>query len=219
MKRSIVLCVAAVAFAGSAWAQGQGQTKEAKPGAAAAQTGTASGQSATAPAQGSGMDMDLTAMGPGARKPTNEKQTKKEIEDTFKKMQEAEKSGNLDVMFAAVDFPVFMVTDDLKGVPEEKLYSREEYIAMMRPMMENMPKDLKMTHKWQITVISDSLANVVDDFTMTRGKQKVTGRNVMLLVKRDGQWKSKTMVEAGWGGMSPPQGASGSGQTPTPGTK
>jgi uncharacterized protein (TIGR02246 family) len=163
--------------------------------------------------------MDMTKMGPGARKPTNEKQTKKEIEDSYKKMEEAEKKGDMEAMFAAVDFPVFMMTDDLKGVPEAKQYSREEYVAMMKPFMENMPKDMKMTHKRQIFVLSDSLANVIDDFTMTMGKQKITGRNTTMLVKRDGQWKWKTMAEAGWGGMSPPQGAGGSGQQPTEGKK
>ena len=201
MKRSIVVCVAAVALASSAWAQNQ-DAKAASP---------------AAPAQG-GM-MDMTKMGPAARKPTNEKQTKKEIEDFFKSVQALEKKGDIDAMFATVDFPVYMITDDLKGVPEAKLYSREEYVAMMKPMYENMPKDMKTTHKPVISVISDSLVNVADDFTRTMGKQKITGRNVSILVKRDGQWKWKVMMEAGWGGMSPPQGAGGSGQTPTEGKK
>lgn len=199
MKRSIVVCIAAVAFAGSAWAQPQ----ETKP---------------TAPAQG-GMMMDMTKMGPMARKPTNEKQTKKEIEDFFKRVQELEKKGDMEAMFTTVDFPVYMITDDMKGVPEAKLYSREEYVAMMKPFYENMPKDMKTTHKPAIFVISDSLANVVDDFTMTMGKQKITGRNVSILVKRDGQWRWKMMMEAGWGGMAPPQGTGGGGQQPTEGKK
>jgi len=230
MKRSIVVCIAAVMFAGSAWAQGNAPAKEAKPGATPpakeakpgatpAQPGTAPAQPAAAPAQGAGMNMDWTKMGPMARKPTNEKQTKKEIEDTYKKIEEAEKAGNMEAMFAAVDFPVYMATDDMKGMPEAKLYNREEYVAMMKPFMENMPKDMKTTHKRSITVLSDSLANVVDDFTITTGKQKITGRNVSLLVKRDGQWKWKMMTEAGWGGMQPPQGAGGSGQMPTEGKK
>jgi hypothetical protein len=202
MKRSIVVCVAAVVFASSAWAQNQ-DAKSATP---------------AAPAQG-GMEMDMTKMGPMARKPTNEKQTKKEIEAFFKNVQELEKKGDMDAMFATVDFPVYMMTDDMKGVPEAKLYSREEYVAMMKPMYENMPKDMKTTHKPVISVISDSLVNVVDDFTMTMGKQKITGRNVTILVKRDGQWKWKVMMEAGWGGMSPPQGAGGSGQAPAEGKK
>lgn len=203
MKRSIAVCVAAVVFAGSAWAQ----TKEAKPAAPAA------------PAQG-GAQMDMTKMGPMARKPTNEKQTKKEVEDFFKNQEALHKKGDMEAMLAAIDFPVYMITDDMKGVPEAKLFSKEEYAAMMKPMFENMPKDMSVTHKPTIFVLSDSLANVSDDFTMTMGKQKITGRNMSFLVKRDGQWKWKVMAEAGWGGMTPPQGAGGSGQTaPTEGKK
>jgi hypothetical protein len=201
MKRSIVVCVAAVVLASSAWAQNQ-DAKAATP---------------AAPAQGGAMDM--SKMGPAARKPTNEKQTKKEIEAFFKQQEEAMKKGDMEAGFAAIDFPVYMATDDMKGTPEAVLWNREQYVQMMKPMMENMPKDMKMTHKPTITVLSDSLAAVVDDFTMTMGKQKITGKNAGLLVKRDGQWKWKMMVEAGWGGMSPPQGAGGSGQMPTEGKK
>ena len=52
-----------------------------------------------------------------------------------------------------------------------------------------------------ITVLSDSLANVTDEFVMSTGKQKFAGRNTALLVKRNGEWKWKSMAEAGWAGM------------------
>ncbi|AKI99170.1 Hypothetical protein AA314_00797 [Archangium gephyra] len=186
------MCVTAVALSGSAWAQ----DKEQKPAAQkpAEQKPAATSEQAAA--------MDMTAMGPGARKPTNEKQTKKEVLEFFKQQEELGKKGDFEGALAAYDFPVYMATDDLKGVPESREYSREEYAAMMKPFYENMPKDLKMTHKPTISVLSDSLVSVIDDFTMTQGKQKVTGRNTSLLVKRDGQWKWKVMVEAGYGGMS-----------------
>ena len=44
---------------------------------------------------------------------------------------------------------------------------------------------------------------MTDDFTMTMGKQKLAGRSASLVIKRDGQWKWKSMTEAGWGGMTP----------------
>jgi hypothetical protein len=211
MKRTILVCTAAVVFAGSAWAQG----KDAKPAAGAAAPAAQGGAM-----QGNGMQgMDMSKMGPQARKPTNEAATKKEIEAFFKQMEENMKKGDMEAGLAAVDFPVYMATDDMKGVPEAKEFNREQYTAMMKPMHDNMSKDMKMTHKPTITVLSDSLANVVDEFTMTMGKQKMSGRNGGLLVKRDGQWKWKTMVEAGWGGMAPPS-AGGSGQmTPPEGKK
>jgi hypothetical protein len=200
MKRTMIACLAAVSLTGSAWAQDKAQGQGQQPAAAA-------------PAQGGAMDM--TKMGPGARKPTNEKQTRQEVLDFFKRHEEATKKGDLETAFADIDFPVFMITDDLQGKPESKAYSREEYVAMMKPMYESMPKDLKMTHKPTITVLSDSLVSVTDDFTMTLGKQKVSGRNASLLVKTGGQWKWKMMSEAGWGGMSP-TGGSGPGGTQMP---
>jgi hypothetical protein len=91
---------------------------------------------------------------------------------------------------------------------EARAYSKDEYTAMMKPFYENMPKDQKMTHKPTITVLSDSLVQVVDDFTLTQGKQKFAGKNAMLMVKVGGAWKLKQATEAGWGGMSePPRGA------------
>jgi hypothetical protein len=107
-----------------------------------------------------------------------------------------------------IDFPIFMVTDDTRGMVEARAYTKDEYAAMMKPFYENMPRDQKMTHKPTITVLSDALVQVVDDFTMTMGKQKFAGKNAMLMVKVGGAWKLKEATEAGWGGMNePPRGA------------
>jgi hypothetical protein len=148
--------------------------------------------------------IDMTKMGPAARKVTDEKKTKKELEAFFKAVDEADKTGNFDAAVAAIDFPLFMATDDLKGVPESQAYSKAQYIAMMKPMMEGMPKDLVTTHKRSVTVLSDSLANVVDDWTTSLGKVKTTGKNATLVVKVGADWKLKSMVEAGWGDVPEP---------------
>jgi hypothetical protein len=157
--------------------------------------------SAAAPA---GMP-DMSKMGPWTRKPKNEKQTKKDIEAFFKQAEANEMKGDQAAMLASIDFPVFMVTDDSKGVPSGEEWNQEKYVAVMKPFWEHMPKDAKTTHKRNITVLSDSLATATDDFTMSGGGHKMSGRNMSLLFKRDGQWKFKAMVEAGWGDMSPPQ--------------
>ncbi len=183
MRISIVAIFTASLLAAPAWAQ----SKDAK-----------------APPPPGGMDMSKA--GPWARKPTNEKQTKKEIADFFKQEDELMKKGDLDAGLARIDFPVTMLTDDSKGVPKADQWSKEQYTAMMKPMMEHMPKDMKVTHKPSVTVLSDSLVNVTDDFTMTQGKNKMSGRSMGVLVKRDGQWKWKVMGEAGWGDMPSPGG-------------
>ncbi len=148
--------------------------------------------------------VDQTTLGPPARKVTDEKKTKKELEAFFKTVDEADKAGNFDAAVATIDFPLFMATDDLKGVPQARAYSKDEYVAMMKPMMEGMPKDIVTTHKRSITLLSDSLANVVDDWTTTMGKVKTTGKNATLVVKVGADWKLKSMVEAGWGDIADP---------------
>ncbi len=155
---------------------------------------------------------DLTKMGPWTRKPINEAQIRREVTDFFKQEELLMKRGDFDAMAARIDFPVFMATDDAKGVPAAKLFEREEYVSMMKPFYEDWPKDAKVVHRPTITVLSDSLVSYVDDFTMTIGQQRLSGRSNGLIVKRDGQWKWKVMAEAGWGDLPQP----GVGGSPEP---
>lgn len=152
---------------------------------------------------------DMSKMGPWSRKPTNEGQLKKEINDFIKKEDEIAKSGDFNAMLARIDFPIYMATDSASGKTEASEYSKEKYSAMMKPMMENAPKDMKINHKPTITVMSDNMALVSDDFTMTVGKEKFAGKSAGLLVKKDGAWMWKMMSEAGWGGMDMKQPGTG----------
>ncbi|MDX2010943.1 MAG: hypothetical protein SFW67_12160 [Myxococcaceae bacterium] len=65
-----------------------------------------------------------------------------------------------------------------------------------------------------MTMLSDSLANVVDDFTLTSGKQTMKGRNASLLVKVGGQWRFKAVTEAGWADMGAPSAPAAPAPTP-----
>jgi hypothetical protein len=192
MKRQVVMCLAALTLGGGAWAQNEGQQQKQQPA-----TG------------GAGHAVDLSRMGPWTRKPTNEAQTRKEIQAFFREEEALMKKKDLNASLARIDFPVFMATDDSKGIPEAQTWDRQKYSEMMRPMYEQMPADLQLTHKPSITVLSDSLASIVDDFTMTTGGEKRTGRKLALLVKRDGQWRWKAMVEPGWGHEDTGTGGSG----------
>lgn len=187
MKKMLIVTCAAVSF--SAFAQAP--APKAAPAAAPAPMAAAA---APAPM------MDITKMGAPSRKPTDEKKTKKEVEEFIKRAEMVEDKGDEAAKLSLFDFPIYMATDDMKGMTSGMPVSKDEYLAMMKPMEGSM-KDIKSTHKPTITVLSDSLVNVVDDFTMTQGKTKAVGRNASLLVKVGGEWKWKSMVEAGWGGM------------------
>lgn len=144
--------------------------------------------------------MDMSKVGPWSRK-TDDAKVKKEVQAFLARNDEAEKKGDMQAQMSLVDFPVYMTSDAAGGKIEASEWSREQWEQMMKPFFENMPKDTKTTHKRTITVLSDSLANVTDEFTMNTAKHKLSGRNVALLVKRNGEWKWKSMTEAGWAGM------------------
>jgi len=171
--KNLAIVLAAALLAPSAWAEDKAPAK--------------------APA------MELNKMGPASRKPKDEKAVKKEIEAFLKACDESAKKHDQTAMLAAIDFPVTMATDDSKGTTLIKAYSNEEYVAMMKPFYENMPKDMTMTNKYTVYVLSDAMADVHNDFTMAVGKQKAAGRSDGLVVKKDGKWMWKIMTEAGWG--------------------
>lgn len=192
MMRRIAVCLVSLVLTSPVWAQDQ-EHEHAPPA-----TG------------GSGMPMDMSKMGPWTRKPTNEAKTRKEIEAWVKDGDALMKRRDFEAELARADFPVYMATDDSKGVPKTETYDRQQYTQMMKPMYEQMPADMKVNHDLDITVLSDSLVSLTDDYTMTMEGKKYSGKNAGLLVKRDGQWKWKAFFEAGWGDM-PPAGVGGSG--------
>ena len=202
MKKLLTVCclaVSSVAFAQSA-----------PPPAAGA-------PAAAAMPPAAGAAMDWSKMGAPSRKPTDEKKTKKEIEAFMKTCEANEAKQDWDAELTMIDFPVYMATDDAKGTTEGRPVTKEQYVEMMKGMGE-MPKDMKTTHKPTVTVLTDSLAMMVDDFTMTMGKNKLSGRNASLMVKVDGAWKRKMMVEGGWGGMTPPPAKTTASAAPAAGT-
>lgn len=161
--------------------------------------------------------MDMTKMGPMARKPTNEAKTRKDIEAFMKEEDALFAKKDYEAMLNRVDFPVFMLTDNLAGAPSARATSREDYLAEMKPLWESAPANTTAKHKRTITVLSDSLANVVDDYDMTMGKQKMKGRNAFIVGRFGNQWKVKSMMEAGWGDMgASPSGAAAPAPAPAP---
>jgi hypothetical protein len=150
---------------------------------------------------------DMSKMGPWTRKPTNEDKIKKDVTAFLKQEDMMMQTQDQQGMLRRIDFPVFMVTDDQQGAVEAKAYTREQYVAIMKPMWDNPPKQIQITHNHDITVLSDSLVSLVDDFTLDMGQGKKKGKSSTFLIKKDGEWKWKFLAEAGWGGMSHAAGA------------
>jgi uncharacterized protein (TIGR02246 family) len=139
------------------------------------------------------------------KKVMKEAQDRKEIAALIHAMDEAGRKGDLAAAAALVDFPVLMITDNRKGQGSAVEWSREQWTQTMEPFYKQ-PMTGKVAHKPIVFLASDSLATLNDTVTMTLGKRVMTSRNTTLLVRKDGKWLVKTMMEGGWGDMGePPQ--------------
>jgi ketosteroid isomerase-like protein len=149
-------------------------------------------------------------------KVAREQQDRKEIDAVLKAMDDAGKKGDLDAAAAHVDFPVLMLTDDSKGQAMGETWTKEQWSKVMKPFYEHPNPDMKMSHRYTIFLVSDSLATVADQWSMTMGPKKMSSRSSSILVRKDGKWRVKSMMEGGWGdvpmatgqGEAAPQGGS-----------
>jgi uncharacterized protein (TIGR02246 family) len=160
---------------------------------------------------------DMTKMGPMSRKVT--KEDKKGVDAVYAAMEASMKKADVNAFADLMDFPVMMVTDDSKGVESHSEVNREQFVQMMTPFMKEPPKGMTETHKHNARFLSDTLAMVDEDTSMTMGKTKGAWKSESMLVMKDGKWKVKAMVEAGWGDMKPPAAAAAPAPAPAPGQK
>jgi hypothetical protein len=157
---------------------------------------------AAAPAGAPAGAPDMSKVGPMSRPVT--KQDKKGIDELYKAFEDAMKKGDINAAADLVDFPIVMLTDDSKGVAKVQNTTREQWIAIFAPFVQNMPKDMKMSTKHTPTFLSDTLAVSVEQNGMQMGKMKGKWNAMSVLTQVDGKWKFKQMAEAGWGDMAPP---------------
>jgi hypothetical protein len=82
-------------------------------------------------------------------------------------------------------------------------------MEVMKPFYAKPMTDVKVTHKPDIFLLSDSLATVNDVATVKMAGRTITMRNTTLVVRREGKWLVKAMAEAGWGEMARAEGSAG----------
>jgi hypothetical protein len=123
---------------------------------------------------------------------------RKEIMTLLRTMEDAWKRGDLDAAVALIDFPVLMVTDSSKDQAFGETWDRERWVKEMAPMYKPNP-GMKVAHRATVFLVTDALTSASDESTMTMGPKKITSRSAMLLVRKDGKWRVKSMIEGGWG--------------------
>jgi hypothetical protein len=196
----LIACVIAAGFATPAFAAGDKATDKKAENKPAAE----------------GAAAEAAPMGPASRPVMHLADDKKGVDELYKACDDAWKAGDMNALADHIDFPVHMVTDNSKGQYMAVDWDRAAWIANMSKAMQNMPKDVKMTHSHKASFLSDALAVVVEENSMAMGKKKASWTGFSVVTNKDGKWLFKQMAEAGWGDtMAAPQGAM---NAPAPGS-
>ena len=146
--------------------------------------------------------VDMSKMGPFAKPVKNEKQDQKELKAWFKAWEAAEKACDVEALANMIDFPVIMMSDSMAGKFSMMQLGRPEWVGMMKPFMTpEAAKEMKMKRSGACFMLSDDLASCEGQMSGSMGPLKGKIRSHGLMTRVDGQWKMKTMVEAGWGDM------------------
>ena len=141
---------------------------------------------------------DVTKTGPLSRKVT--KEDKQGIEALFKTATDAWKKGDMKALTSLYDFPIYMGTDTSSGVFEGGEWSQELFVKIMGDMMKTDSKDVVNNEKYTPHFLSDTLAVVIVDTTATKGGKSLGSyKSSVVVIKKNGQWRIKSGLEAGHG--------------------
>ena len=134
------------------------------------------------------------------RVPEREEQDRREVEALLAALEQADAAGSAEAVAALLEFPLLMVTDDRRGVAVATTWSRQRWIEAMGPISGPLP-GVEVRHRASIFVLSDALAVVCDDQTVTRRGRSLPGRAALVVVRTSAGWRVKAILEAGWGEM------------------
>ena len=129
-------------------------------------------------------------------------QDTKSLMEWFAKYQSHVLKNELDEMAAMAVFPLVVVTDDSDG----NYVSQDWDIATFKQAMDLTSQGVDLA---SITIennrnpifLGENLAVVITDAVTTISGQSNQSRYADIMVKQDGEWKYKSMIQSGWGDM------------------
>jgi hypothetical protein len=133
---------------------------------------------------------------------TPDKEDVKSLTAWFEKYQSHVLKNELDEMAAMAIFPLIVVTDDSNG----NCVSQSWDVATFKQVMDLAAQGVDLS---TVTIennrnpifLSKNLAIVISDAITTIAGQPQQSRYADIMVKQDGAWKYKSMIQSGWGDM------------------
>ena len=126
----------------------------------------------------------------------------KSLMDWFTKYQSHILKNELNEMAAMAVFPLAVVTDDSNG----NYVSQEWDIATFKRAMDLTSQGVDLAtisieNNRNPLFLGENLAVVITDAITTVAGETKQSRYADIMVKQDGVWKYKSMIQSGWGDM------------------
>jgi hypothetical protein len=107
-----------------------------------------------------------------------------------------------DAMADMALFPLIVMTNDSAGACVTQEWDRETFIQAMAMNTDGADSSgMEFTNEREPVFLNSDLAIVVTNATVTMHGHAQQMRYVDIMAKQDGEWRFKSMIQAGWGDM------------------
>ena len=112
------------------------------------------------------------------------------------------RNNETDAMADMALFPIVVMTNDSAGECVTQEWDRDTFVQAMAMNTDSAdPSEMKFTNEREPVFLNSDLAVVVTNSTVTMDGQEQHMRYVDIMAKQDGEWRFKSMIQAGWGDM------------------
>jgi hypothetical protein len=136
--------------------------------------------------------------GPLSRRVTHE--DGQGIETLFKAAADAWRKEDVQALMTLYDLPIYAGTDNAAGAYQAALCDDEQLRAILTALMRGERKDVSRAERRTPHFLSDSMAMVLVETSVTRnGDALGSYTSAILVIKKGGVWRFKSGVAAGHG--------------------
>ena len=136
--------------------------------------------------------------GPLSRRVTHE--DRQGIETLFNAAADAWQKEDVQALMTLYDLPIYAGTDNAAGAYQAAPCDGEQLRAILTALMRAERKDVSRAERRTLHFLSDSIAMVLVETSVTRnGDALGSYTSAILVIKKDGLWRFKSGVQAGRG--------------------
>lgn len=117
----------------------------------------------------------------------------------FKNYDMLAANNDADAMIKEAHLPITVITDDSNGECVTQQWNEASFRASIEGNASS--PDTKIENNRQPFFLNENLAVVITEGKVTNAEGTQYMRYADVLVKKDGAWKFKSMMQAGWGDM------------------